>query len=140
MILIDTGFFIALNNPKDPEHKNAKCAFQKHSRSKFITTWPVMTEVCHLLLRDRPKAVQSFLKAYEHGGFEIFHLNKEHNTRLCELLETYHELPMDVADASLVILAEALGHGKIMTTDRRDFSAYRWAKKNHFENLLVNAK
>ena len=46
-------------------------------------------------------------------------------------------LPMDLADASLVALAEHLGHGRILTCDRRDFSIYRWNNNNLFENLLV---
>ena len=37
----------------------------------------------------------------------------------------YETLPMDYADASLVVLAERLGHGQILPTDRRDFQIYR---------------
>ena len=43
---------------------------------------------------------------------------------------------MDFADASLVVLAEHLGHGKILTVDRRDFNIYRWRNTNLFENLM----
>jgi predicted nucleic acid-binding protein len=43
----------------------------------------------------------------------------------------------DFADASLVVLAEHLGHGRILTCDRRDFSIYRWNDTNPFENLLL---
>ena len=43
---------------------------------------------------------------------------------------------MDLADASLVLLAERLGHGRILSTDQRDFEAYRWKQHHPFENLL----
>jgi len=43
---------------------------------------------------------------------------------------------MDLADASLVILAEELGHGRILSTDQRDFNAYRWKHHEPFQNLL----
>ena len=43
---------------------------------------------------------------------------------------------MDLADASLVILAEALGHGRIFSTDRREFRSYRWKDRKPFQNLL----
>jgi len=46
------------------------------------------------------------------------------------------ELPMDLADASLVLLAESLGHGRILTTDQRDFRTYRWKSRRPFEALL----
>jgi hypothetical protein len=42
------------------------------------------------------------------------------------LMKRYSDLPMDLADASLVLLAESLGHGRILTTDERDFRTYRW--------------
>src|SRR5690606_41583683 len=52
------------------------------------------------------------------------------------LIGKYVDLPMDLADASLVILAEELGHGNILSTDRRDFQAYRWKNHHPFKNLL----
>jgi predicted nucleic acid-binding protein len=53
-----------------------------------------------------------------------------------ELAES-EELPMDLADASLVLLAERLGHGRIVSTDQRDFRTYRWKCHHPFENLLL---
>ena len=44
--------------------------------------------------------------------------------------------PMDLAGASLVILAEALDDGRIISTDLRDFRAYRWKSRQPFRNLL----
>jgi len=44
---------------------------------------------------------------------------------------------MDLADASMVVLADELGHGRILSTDQRDFSAYRWKNHEPFENLLL---
>jgi predicted nucleic acid-binding protein len=52
------------------------------------------------------------------------------------LMKRYARLHMDLADASLVLLAEHLGHGRILTTDRRDFGAYRWKSRKPFQNLL----
>lgn len=42
---------------------------------------------------------------------------------------------MDLADASLVVLAEDLGRGHILSTDTRDFGAYRFKNRKPFENL-----
>jgi predicted nucleic acid-binding protein len=52
-------------------------------------------------------------------------------------MKKYHALPMDLADASLVILAEDLHSGDILSTDRRDFGAYRWKNTKPFRNLLL---
>ncbi len=52
-------------------------------------------------------------------------------------MEKYANLPMDLADASLVILAEHLGHGRIPSSDVRDFNVYRWKNNESFENLFL---
>lgn len=52
------------------------------------------------------------------------------------LMRRYAALPMDLADASLVLLAEHLGHGRILSTDQRDFGGYRWKQREPFHNLL----
>ncbi|MCP5110177.1 MAG: DNA-binding protein, partial [bacterium] len=46
-------------------------------------------------------------------------------TRCQRLMAEYADLPMDFADATLVVLAEELGTDRVFTTDRRDFSVYR---------------
>lgn len=45
---------------------------------------------------------------------------------------------MDLADASLVLLAEHLGHGRVLSTDRRDFETYRWKHHEPFGNVLLS--
>jgi hypothetical protein len=37
-------------------------------------------------------------------------------------------------------LAEHLGHGRILTTDARDFGAYRWKSRKPFKNVLQEMK
>lgn len=70
------------------------------------------------------------------GSLRVFDLNPEHCPRIEELMQKYRDLPMDLADASLVILAEHLGHGQILSVDQRDFHTYRWKNTHLFENLL----
>ena len=56
--------------------------------------------------------------------------------RLSVLMDQYRQLPMDLADASLVVLAEEIGTGLILSTDQRDFGVYRWKNHKPFRNLL----
>ena len=59
MIIVDTGFWLALANKKDSLHPLAKKQFQKLINEQFITTWCVVTETCYLLQKrvgiDAPK-------------------------------------------------------------------------------------
>ncbi|KFB69533.1 MAG: putative nucleic acid-binding protein [Candidatus Accumulibacter vicinus] len=44
---------------------------------------------------------------------------------------------MDLTDASLVLLAEESGEGRIVGTDERDFHTDRWKNQHPFRNLLL---
>ena len=137
MVIADTGFWLALANRSDRHHAAAKAALAA-LREPLITTWPVMTETCHLLVRSLGIDSQlRFLRNYAEGSFVVFDLSLAHAARLQALLKGYADLPMDLADASLVILAEHLGHGRILSTDRRDFRSYRWKNREPFENWLL---
>jgi uncharacterized protein len=138
MIIADTGFFFALASQRDRYHQAALLALEAIDEP-LITTYPVITETCYLLLSTSSNFAQcNFLKNIASGASEVFHLRENHLARMIELLENYADLPMDMADASLVVLAEHLGHGRILSSDRRDFNVYRWRNKNPFENLLLN--
>lgn len=137
MIIADTGFWLALANRRDRFHLAAKQALEE-IEEPLITTWPVMTETCHLLLsRLSPMSQERFIASFRDGAFTVFALEETHASRIAALMEKYRDLPMDLADASLVILAESLGEGRILSTDRRDFGAYRWKGRQPFENLLA---
>lgn len=137
MIIADTGFWVALANSSDRYHTLTVQKFQTITEP-LITTWPVMTETCHLLLKRQSIATQiGFIQSYRENAFVVFDLNNSHKERLTALMQKYADLPMDLADASLVILAEHLEDGRILSTDQRDFQAYRWKNRYPFTNLLL---
>jgi predicted nucleic acid-binding protein len=136
VIIADTGFFLALANARDQHHVVAKRALDELAEP-LVTTWPVMTETCHLVAhRLSAQAAETFVASAARGAFDIFELGVAHLPRIVELMRKYSQLPMDLADASLVILAEHLGTGRILSTARRDFGAYRWKNHRPFKNLL----
>ena len=137
MVIADTGFWLALANRRDTFHDAARAALAE-LREPLITTWPVMTETCHLLAARLGVSAQlKFVKSFMDGAFLTFGLDASHAPKLHTLMGDYADLPMDLADASLVILAGHLGHGRILSTDCRDFNAYRWKEHEPFDNLLA---
>ncbi|WP_016950251.1 hypothetical protein [Anabaena sp. PCC 7108] len=59
-----------------------------------------------MLTRKGVQAQVTFLNSLEQELFTVFNLEPHHTPRIIQLLEKYANLPMDLADASLVILAE----------------------------------
>ncbi len=137
MIIADTGFWLALANRGDKHHALAKHRFSE-LKEPFVTTWPVLTETWHLLLHRLGSHVQhKFIQSYASGAFDVFDVSGDHAPKTVKYMKKYANLPMDLAHASLLILAEHLGHGRILSTDTRDFGSYRWKQHKPFENLLL---
>lgn len=144
MILTDTGFWCALINKNDKHHEQATNVLSS-CKENLITTWPVITETCHLLLRrnigfkqnESIKSQIAFLQLIKSDMVSVSEISTANISFIETLMKKYADLPMDLADASLVLLAEELGHGRILSTDQRDFKTYRWKNHKPFENLLL---
>lgn len=135
-IIVDTGFFLALNQKNDAFHHKAKLLAKEYHSYEWITTWSVLTELFHLL---SPHSIQGLLKDHQKGLFKIYPLSDSDVARILFLTKKYEDLEIDLADISLVILAEFLDHGTILSCDERDFSVLRWGKNHSFHNLMFTA-
>ncbi len=136
MIAVDTGYLYALLDAGDAHHAQAS-ALVSSADEGWITTWPVLTEATHLLARRLGlDFALGLLDDVGSGGLAVWPLPDDASPRMVKLMRKYANLPMDLADASLVLLAEHLGHGRILSTDRRDFGTYRWKNRKPFRNLL----
>ncbi len=136
-VIADTGFWYALLCQDDFYHPKTINALRQLN-STIICTWPVITETCYFLQsRMGQNQACEFLASHHEGLYEIYDLTSGQVQRMIKLMSKYADLPMDLADASLVILAEELGHGRILSTDMRDFNTYRWKNHQPFQNLLL---
>lgn len=131
-LLVDSGPIIAWLSARDRHHVRA-VAFFKARREKLISTWAVITEVCHLI--PQPARV-TFLRWIAAGGMSLWHVPEDQASLQADMMEKYDDLPMDLADASLVWLAGEVGSNLIATTDRTDFAIYRGARNRPFKNVF----
>jgi len=131
-ILIDTGPFVALFDGGDNNHKKVKYFFQEHKYS-FISTLAVFAEVSHLL-KFNLNAQQDFYKWTIYHGVILCDINQHDLPRIIELTKKYADLPMDFADATLVIAAEKTGIKKIISLDK-DFDIYRLPGREKIKNV-----
>lgn len=132
--LIDAGPLIALFDKRDKFHQPVLDFLAAYS-GRLITTWPVITEVVYMLDFNQ-HAQGDFLTWLQRDALHIANLDKEHLTRLCELWQTYQDVPMDLADGSLLVIAELTGITDILTVDS-DYFIYRIKGKRSLNNLLA---
>lgn len=131
--LIDAGPIIALFDNSDQQHVRV-LDFLKSFKGKLVSTWPVLTEASHMLDFSRESQVD-FLSWVTDGGIEIHNLEQWQLRNLLERFETYSDLPADLADCTLLEVAESENITSIITLNR-DFSVYKPNNGNYLDNLL----
>jgi predicted nucleic acid-binding protein len=132
-ILIDAGQLIALFDRSDQYHLKA-ITFLKSLERGLLTTWPVITETSHML-SFKTKAQANFLEWIERGGLKIYEMDHDHIGRLSELTKKYDDVPLDLADASLILVSEVKGIHQIVSIDS-DFYIYREIRNRYLENIF----
>ncbi len=132
-LLIDSGPLIALFDRSDRYHIKTK-EFLKNFKGKLLTSWAVITEVSHIL--DFNLNVQiDFLKWVEMGGVKLYNIEQNDLEDIITLMQNYTNVPMDLADATLMYIAHKENIKKIASIDS-DFDIYRTLKSGFLENVL----
>jgi hypothetical protein len=105
LILTDAGPLIALFDWKDDLHAETESTLET-IREPLLTTMPVLTEAFHMLPPGSRGAadLRAFLRA---KGLSVWFFTAPALARAFELMERSADHPMDMADASLVVAAEA---------------------------------
>jgi predicted nucleic acid-binding protein len=122
VILVDAGPLVALISASDRHHARCRAALQR-IEEPMVTIWPAFTEAMYLLRSSR-LAQRALWEIIERGTIVIIQLDIYDVPRMQALMEKYHDLPMDLADAGLVRAAEREKIRRIFTLDRREFTVY----------------
>jgi predicted nucleic acid-binding protein len=135
-ILIDAGPLIALFDKDDTYHEGIK-NFLRGKNYLFVSTLAVLTEVCYML-DFSIKAQMDFFEWVNRRGLILHDIPQGDLIRVSALINQYHDLPMDFADATLVLAAERRGIGTIISIDS-DFDIYRLPGKRLIKNVFSTA-
>jgi predicted nucleic acid-binding protein len=125
MILTDAGPLIALLDRGEKHHRACVACLTQLTRP-LLTTWPAFTEAIYLLGEAGGWTAQDALWALVMSReVEIADIGADQRVRVRDLMDKYRDRPMDLADASLVALAEERRLRDIFTLDHADFRIYR---------------
>ena len=126
-VLVDTGPLVALFNPNDRHHEDCKRAARDLPVGKTFTCWPVIVEASYML-RHFPEKRDGLLDAVQSGDFQLLRLASDDIAAVREILKKYADQTVDLADASLLYLADRESIDDVFTIDRHHFGVFR--KKN----------
>jgi uncharacterized protein len=133
MVLVDAGPLVALIHADDQQHHRCRAVLQS-LREPLGTVWPVFTEAMYLL-NFSSRAQEALWEMMARAVVRLLPLDEEDIPRMRELMRKYRDLPMDLADAALVRVAEREGLRRVFTLDRRDFQIYRPSRLGRFSLL-----
>ena len=121
-VIIDTGPLVAFLRESEGNHQWAAAKF-KELPAPYLTCEPVLAEAFFLVSRH-PGGVRRFFDLLGSGLLEIdFQVLREREA-LSKLIRRYEDLPMSLADACLVRLAELNPGASVFTLDTH-FRVYR---------------
>jgi predicted nucleic acid-binding protein len=126
-VLLDTGPLVAILRKKDRHHERCVTTLRQ-ILPPLLTCMPVITEAAWLL-REDPRAIQRLLSGPESGLFSVLPLSDEDLPPVAAILTRYKSLKPQLADATLLHLANREQLETIFTLDQRDFSVLRLADK-----------
>ncbi len=131
-MLTDAGPLIALIDADEPDHERCRAALET-VRLPLLSTWPAFTKAMYLVARAGGMRGQEALwRLVLRGDLEIVAPSTRTIERTAALMKKYADRPMDLADASLVALAEERQITRIFTLDA-DFHIYRLNGRRRFE-------
>jgi len=132
MTLVDAGPLVAILDPRDGEHNRCLNVLPTLS-SPLVTSWPAFAEAMYLVGTNGGWQAQEMLwrLALRHD-LRVESIDRDGMKRASELMHKYRDLPMDLADATLVVIAEAQKTSRIFTLDK-DFRLYRLHGRKPFE-------
>jgi predicted nucleic acid-binding protein len=132
VLLTDAGPLVTLLDRRDVNYP--RCVSVVANRlGPMMTTWPAFTEAMFLAGRGGGWPWQEQLWRWiASGALVLYDLTPRMVMRMPVLMERYSDLPMDLADASLVALAEEQGLRQVFTLER-DFQVYRLPNGAAFE-------
>ena len=127
MTLTDTGPLVALLDDDDDHHAACLAAAKTLPAGALLTTWPCYTEAMYLLGESGGYRNQERLWQMRRAGrLQLLKLTEAETDRMAVLMAQYRNVPMDIADASLVAVAESRRLRRLFTVDS-DFYIYRLA-------------
>ena len=133
--LLDTGPLVAYLDARDQAHVKADECLSAFTGT-LATTGAVITEAMYFVsaTTEGPEALANFAHA---AGLLVYDCAQPSQLKVAaRLMRKYADIPMDFADATLVLLADQLSTVEVITLDRRGFSAYRTSRGKSFRLIL----
>jgi hypothetical protein len=130
LILLDTSGVLAALFTDQRKHRECAGAMRDATPPKILSPL-VLAELDYLIQEEGGiRAELLFLDDVSQGAYELAPFLRDDVAEAMAIIQTYHDLKIGLADASLVVLANRYGCRDILTLDERHFRALRSGRRS----------
>ena len=138
MIILDTSGVLAALDARQSQHAEAARVLREPQR-RILSPF-VLAELDYLI-SHRVGEVQArdFLEDVAAGGYELHPFTSQEVAAALRIMKRYADMPLGLADASVMALADVYGCSTFLTLDERHFRAVLNAEGRPFHLLPQDA-
>ena len=115
VITLDTSGLVAIISPTDPYHQEAVASLRVEAGPRLVPA-AILAEIAYILeQRSSPFLVLSFVQDLMNNAYTL-DCGDENFARIHQLMDRYQDLPLGLADATVIACAERHGK-KVLTLD-----------------------
>lgn len=126
-MIVDTSALLAYFDSAEPRH-DAVAAVINTADDALVVSPYIVAELDYLVLTRHGSAIERLvLDELTSGAWELAAMTRERVVAARAIIEQYSDMPIGLADASNIVLADAYRTPVIATLDRRHFNVLRLA-------------
>jgi predicted nucleic acid-binding protein len=138
-LIADSGAIYGLHDRRDRHHRALRRVIEQE-RGPILISQAILSEIDYLLrAKLGSNAELDFLDDIIASIFTLEPFMPIDVIRSRDLVATYRDMDLGLADAAVIATAERLGVNRILTVDERDFRAVRPADGKPFQLLPADA-
>lgn len=135
MIVVDTSALFAALSPKAHEHPHVVATLLQTEPPLLLSPF-VLAELDYLVEKRRGKDEQlKLLDEVSRGAYRLEPFGADDVAKAGEIIDTYKDLDVSLADASVVVIADRNGTVDLLTLDERHFRVMTPARGKAFRLL-----
>jgi predicted nucleic acid-binding protein len=130
LILLDAGGVLAALYPDQRHHHECVVAISLASPPRILSPF-ALAEIDYFIVKwGGASSELRFLSEITKGVYELAAFGAQDVDEAMTIIQTYHDLNIGLADASIVVLANRYDCRDVLTLDERHFRALRYGRRN----------
>lgn len=124
-MIVDTSALLAYFDASEPQHEAVSAVIDTSDEPLVVSPY-IVAELDYLVLTRHGSRIERIvLDELTSGAWELAAMSRERLSAASAIVRQYSDVPVGVADASNIVLADAYRTKTVATLDHRHFTVLR---------------